>query len=327
MYDLNDSPYLDSWSPYRGKFTFLARFLLFLVIIYVANVVASIPSMIGALIVSAGDLVRLTEEAVKGNLAAEAIFDAVRSIAADSSLHPAVMALSKVGLAATVGGIVLYVRLVEGRTLRSVGFSLKPRHLFVNLAVGGAIGCAVPLLVYLISHLIGAVTTVGVWNNGWWLLLFLVGFVAQTLAEELLYRGYFLSVFLRPGGSPWLGILVISVFHVIPYIGVGMNAFGFINTALMGFLLTVLALRTGSIWLTTGLSAAWNLVVSCILGNSYLPTLLRLIPTVGHDLVSGGTAGMECGLLMTLLLLIGLILALFLPSWRKTRTPSDIFMR
>ncbi len=325
MYDINQSPLMTHWEPYRGKFTFLPRFLLLLVVVYGANLLSGIFVKIANTIVNLPEIIDLMAEANAGTLAENAFTEQLMNLLNTSTLHPAAYAVSLIGQVFLVGGVVIYILFVERRSLRSVGIYFDKLHTPFTLLAGGVIGAALPLVAVAICRILDTVTIAPVWANGGWLVLFFVAFFVQAFAESFLYRGYFLSLFLRPGRSPWTGILLISLFHVLPQIGAGMNAFSFINAALTGLILTVLTVRTGSVWLSSSFVAMWNTITFSVFGGGQLPSVWRLWFVSGHDLVSGGPVGIDSGLVMTLLLLITLMLTLFLPSWKHTQVYRNEF--
>ncbi len=323
MYDLNDSPLYRTWTPYRGKFTFLVRFLLFIVVIYLSDMLAAVPASLTTILVSFREFSALFSSAMSGALTSAQFSEALTSLLMGATAHPIVVAMIFFGQGATAAGLILYVLFVERRPVRSIGLATRGRHILYTVLSGVGLGLLVPLIALGICYVTGAVTSEGVYANPVWLPLFVVALFVQAFADELLYRGYFLSVFMYPGRSPWFAIVLTSLFSVIPLIGSGTSAFGFINTAVFGLLLSVLTVRTGSVWLSSALSALRSMVLYCILGGSYLPTIWRVLPVTGHDLVSGGGYGLENSLAMTLVLVVGLMLALFIPSWKRSRSASD----
>ncbi len=320
MYDLNDSPYLSAWVPYRGKFTFLMRFLLLILFFYGSTLLASLPATIGSVIVGWEDIVSLTRAVSEGHLKTEELTEVYREIIQTTSTHPAVVALNLLGQAIVAAAVIMYTVFIDRRRTASIGLAGGIKQGSMLSAVGAGCGILAPLAAMGILVATDAIRITGVYNHGMWLILYLTAFFVQAFAEEVMYRGFFLSLFLRPGRSPWLGIIVITLFYVMPYFGTDINAYGFINAALMGLLLCIIALRTGSIWFSTAFSALWNtMVVSVFGGAAGVPTIWRLIPLADRDMTSGGGYGMEGGLVVTLLLLVLLITALFIPSWKRTR--------
>ncbi len=325
MYDLNDSPFITSWSPYRGKFTFLARFLIFILCIYASALVASVPAAIATLIVRWSDISSVFNAALSGQVEMGVFYESLSACLDHALSHPVIVGVNLISQVITAVGLVLYVHFVERRRLTSVGLCTGRMHVSMTLLAGAGLGVLLPLLAFLLCLALRSVTIVGVWGNGWWTLFFLVGFLMQAFSEELLYRGYFLSLFLQPGRSPWVAIAATTVFHVLPQIGPGMTLFGVVNTALMGLLLAVLAIRTGSVWLTTALSALWNVMMVSVFGASGLPAVWRVFSFAGNETINGGVAGFENGAVMTLVLLVALMLSLFIPSWKKSHTTKHIF--
>ncbi len=320
MYDINDTPYLSKWTPYRGKFTFLVRFLLLIAFFYGANMLASVPATFASFFtISWKDYFAIVEAGQNGSMTWEAMWEALTALANTAASHPLSIFFNMIGQGSLFAGILLFVTLIERRRAASIGVSGGVKHGILTGLAGAGIGIVAPLAIFGICFWRGSVQVVGVYNNGLWLPLFAVALLINALAEEILYRGFFLSLFMRPGRSPWPGIAVVSLFSVIPYVGLGLNVFVLLNAALMGLLLCILTIRTGSIWLSASLSAMWNFMMFCIFGDVYgIPTIWRLLPVGESTLISGGTNGITAGLVATLVLLVILVLALFIPSWKKS---------
>ncbi len=140
--------------------------------------------------------------------------------------------------------------------------------------------------------------------------------------EELVFRGYPLQLFSEIGG-PWLGAWVTGVTFGLAHSGnPGANLLGFFNTAFNGVLLGWIVIRSGSLWLTCGYHAGWNLAASSLLGmrdsGQISPGSLFSTTLTGPNWLSGGAYGFEAsvvtGLAETLVLGMILTLASRLPS-------------
>ena len=115
--------------------------------------------------------------------------------------------------ALTIAVCLVYCRVIEKRSIRSVGFT---RHGFAKeYALGFLIGAGLLAAAFAISALTGSVKLTG-FNTAvafpkllGMLILFLLGYMIQGMAEEVLCRGYFMLSFARK--SPvWAAILISS---------------------------------------------------------------------------------------------------------------------
>jgi hypothetical protein len=127
------------------------------------------------------------------------------------------------------------------------------------------------------------------------------------LSEELLLRGYLFQTLLR-GIGPLLTLFLTSVAFALFHISNdNWTLLGLTNIFLVGVLLGLLYLRSGSLWLPIGLHAGWNLAmvlfhvpVSGFQVSFSTPFLTTL---TGHRLITGGAFGLEGGAVVSILLL------------------------
>jgi membrane protease YdiL (CAAX protease family) len=148
--------------------------------------------------------------------------------------------------------------------------------------------------------------------------LLLVCFAVQSSVEELLFRGWMLSVM-----SSRMGVVVavaissatFTLLHYDPgaaWVFVG-------NVFLFGVFACCWSLRTGNIWSVMGWHAGWNWILATgfelrVTGlDAHEPALLvKLIPK-GPDMFTGGAEGPEGSLLCTLVLAT----AIGVLAWRR----------
>ncbi len=324
MYDLNDSPLYRVWCPYRGKFTFLARFLLLIALIYGANLLASVPIYIGLIFLSNGGFLSLGERFMTGVISSEEYIEGMEALLTQFSLHPLTVALSMFGQLFFIVAILVYALVIERRTTSSISLGGGVKRIALSFVVGVGIGTALFSLGVGIITLTGGAGVIGAYGKAGWIVLFFFALLCYIGGSELLYRGFFLNLFIRPGRSPWLGMILTSLFSAFASYYAGLTACGIINLVLINLMMAVLTVRTGSLWLGFGIRFAWTFVGACIFGSAVdgiggMPTVWALALSAGRELTHGGTAGLDNGLVMTLILLVALTLALFLPSWKKTR--------
>jgi membrane protease YdiL (CAAX protease family) len=131
----------------------------------------------------------------------------------------------------------------------------------------------------------------------------LLFFLIQGPSEEVVFRGYLLPV-LGARGNLTLGIVVSSALFSLSHI---LNPhFGFLpifNIALAGVLFALYALVEEGLWGAFGLHSAWNWVQGNLLGMPvsgfiFGPSVFTLRVT-GPDWLTGGTFGLEGGLVVT----------------------------
>ncbi len=218
-------------------------------------------------------------------------------------------------------GAVAYCRWIEKRSLLSMGFT-RGRTLSKYLA-GYGVGVLMIVAAYLIALAFGSVRFEGLAAQIPWLMLFLlfVGFLIQGMSEEVMVRGY-LMVSLANRVSITAAVLISSmIFAAMHLFNSGITVLSVVNLFLFGIFAAVIFLRTDNIWLIAGFHSAWNFVQGNVLGVlvSGLNTNVSLFNSSvvpGKEIISGGSFGLEGGLVTTFVYLIGIVLVLFLRSRR-----------
>jgi membrane protease YdiL (CAAX protease family) len=126
-------------------------------------------------------------------------------------------------------------------------------------------------------------------------------FVLPAAAEEALFRGYPLQVMARAWGGPWALVISGVAFGLLHGRNPEVGAFGLLNILGAGVFLGAIQLRTGSLWLASGVHLGWNwahgfladLPVSGldVVDNPALAPVLD-----GPEWITGGAFGPEAGL-------------------------------
>ncbi len=147
-------------------------------------------------------------------------------------------------------------------------------------------------------------------------LIVLPGWIVQGAAEEVLFRGFLFQIL----GIRWgvrVAILISALLFAFMHVfNQNIDILPFINLFLFGVFACVYGLREGSLWGIFALHSAWNWAQSSFFGMevSGLPvrlgTLINLTET-GPDWLTGGAFGPEGGVAVTLVLLVGIALILF----------------
>lgn len=213
----------------------------------------------------------------------------------------------------------LYCRLIEHRSLRTLGFTKQ--HCLKDYLVGliiaiGMMGCAV-----LIATLSGALHFEGFTFQGsiGMLILFILGWMIQGLSEEVMFRGYFL-VSLGAKHNAWIAVLVSSIVFSMAHLGNdGVTVLSIGNLMLYGAFAAIYFLRTDSIWGIAALHSFWNCAQGNLFGQKVSgivldTSLFTFSQNEGYDWLHGGSFGLEGGVATTLVLLIGIAILLLLPQ-------------
>jgi membrane protease YdiL (CAAX protease family) len=226
----------------------------------------------------------------------------------------------------SVTGLVLlaWVRYVERRPLATIGLTAgrQWRKFFSGLGVGLATSSLVVAAIwasggYVVGEYLRAIgSPVAMLKIG---ILFL-GFVVQSSVEEILFRGWLMSVIARKLNVTLAVLLTSAVFmllHYSPHQAWDLM----LGTFLFSIFACAWALRSGNIWGVMGWHAAWNWWIAVafelpITGiETHLPALLVQLTPRGAVAWTGGAEGPEGSFLCTLFFAVasGLLL------WRRRR--------
>lgn len=214
-----------------------------------------------------------------------------------------------------IGIIFLFCRFLQKRKLRTLGFIRK--DMFREYGMGMLLGFVFFSACVLISALTGGLRITGIspeFSIGIFV-MYLLGYMVQGMAEEVLCRGYFLGSYARRY-PVWAAVLANSLlFACLHLANSGITVLAFINLTLFGIFASLYFVRRGSIWGIGAFHSIWNLVqgnfygiqVSGMpLGNSLFTTKV----TEGRTLLNGGSFGMEGSLVCTAVYVIGIVVLL-----------------
>lgn len=206
---------------------------------------------------------------------------------------------------------------IQKRKMESIGFIKK--RAYNEYIRGIIIGFIMITTVFVFSWLCGALKFVSFNSslNVLTLLVALVGFFIQGMAEEVLCRGLILTSIARKN-SVLAGIIVNSVIFSLMHISNdGFNIIATLNIAAFGVFMSLYMLRSGNIWGASAIHTIWNFMLGCVLGlpvsGVTLPSVFTFEKTSLH-ILNGGEFGPEGGLIVTALL--GVAIALFIVKFK-----------
>lgn len=231
-------------------------------------------------------------------------------------------ALTVISLFSTLGMIVItlvFLRFVFRRKLSTAGFT---RPVLGEYLAGLLAGFVLFALAVGIAAATGSLRLDGLspsFAPGLFLLLFL-GFLIQGMSEELLCRGYFMLSVARKG-SVAAGILANSVaFACLHLLNSGIRPLAMVNLILFGLFASLYYLWRGNIWGVAALHSMWNFTQGNIFGilvsgGSFGTSLFTSTSLPSGTLWNGGAFGLEGGLAVTAVLVLGILFVL----WRNLR--------
>ncbi len=221
-------------------------------------------------------------------------------------------------LFATIGMtvvVILFCRLIQKRKPDTLGFikSGMGKEYLTGLVVGFVMFSSAVL----ICVAAGAIKIEGFSETFSILMffLFLLGFMLQGMAEEVICRGY-VMVSIARRYSMWTAVISNAViFAALHLLNNGISVPAFINLVLFGIFASLYFVKKGNIWGVAAVHSVWNLVQGNFWGLrvSGMVTecsVLRSTMVEGRELLNGGAFGPEGGLGVSVVLLVGICVLL-----------------
>ena len=216
----------------------------------------------------------------------------------------------------TIIGIIftlVYVKFLERRPFKSMGFVKKGfiKQYFSGFFIG-ILMITVPVVI------LGQFNGNIVFNediNYKILTVYLFGFLVQGASEEIMVRGYLLTSLAKTTKTFW-AILISSIgFAVLHLLNPGLTILALSNLTLFGIFAALLFLRTKNIWAICGLHSSWNFFQGNVFGievsGQSLTTGMFSVTSSAPDFLTGGSFGLEGGLIVTIMLIVSSVIVLF----------------
>ena len=210
----------------------------------------------------------------------------------------------------------LVMRIFERAHLTQIGLGwsgASVRNLLVGLAGGTGAACMV-LALPVVFHLAEFQAVPGA-DPRLRTVLFVGGvLIFGALGEEMLFRGYAFQVLVAHVGR-YATVLPFGIlFGLAHHDNLNASTLSLVNTSAWGILLGYAFLRSGDLWLPTGLHLGWNWALP-LFGVNLSGFTMKVTGYALHwrigALWSGGDYGPEGGLLTT-----GIVVLLFLFLWK-----------
>lgn len=219
----------------------------------------------------------------------------------------------------------LFCKLIQKRKMSTLGFVKK--GILKEYGLGLIIGFVIFSLAVLFCVVTGSLELSGISGTFAILpfILFFAGYMIQGMAEEVLCRGY-LMVSIGRRYPMWIAVLLNSLFFAALHLGnAGMSVLAFINLTLFGIFASVYFIKRGSIWGIGAIHSIWNFVQGNfygikVSGMETSCTVFESLVVENKTLINGGDFGLEGGLAVTLVLVIGTVILLLSPAKYKAET-------
>lgn len=211
--------------------------------------------------------------------------------------------------------VCLYCKLIEKRKMTTLGFVKE------NMFKEYGKGCLAGFVMFSVAVLICVVTgslklQISSTFSASLFVLFVLGFMVQGMAEEVMCRGYLMVSIARRSSVIVAIICNAVVFAVLHLSNSGVSILAVVNLFLFGVFASLYFIRTGNIWGVAALHSIWNLVQGNVYGirvsgMSLSCSVLEADSLESGTLWNGGAFGLEGGLAVTIVLLAGCALLLF----------------
>jgi hypothetical protein len=220
----------------------------------------------------------------------------------------------------------LVMRIFERAHLTQIGLGwsgASVRNLLVGLAGGTGAACMV-LALPVVFHLAEFQAVPGA-DPRLRTVLFVGGvLIFGALGEEMLFRGYAFQVLVAHVGR-YATVLPFGIlFGLAHHDNLNASTLSLVNTSAWGILLGYAFLRSGDLWLPTGLHLGWNWALP-LFGVNLSGFTMKVTGYALHwrigALWSGGDYGPEGGLLTT-----GIVVLLFLFLWKAPVRRQHAFL-
>ena len=150
--------------------------------------------------------------------------------------------------------------------------------------------------------------------------LFLLAFVCVGVAEEMLTRGYVMSVLRQTKSVPVILLVSSVLFSLMHAFNDGFGLLPFVNIVLTGLLLAYMFFKSGSIWMPIGYHIMWNYAQGNVFGFHVSGFEVQgLINTqyAQENVINGGPFGFEGGVAATAVILLSFLFVRW--YYRKSR--------
>jgi len=212
---------------------------------------------------------------------------------------------------------------IDRRPLTSLGFIGE--HAVRDLSIGIALGSSMMAICV-------AILTASHWAI--WLPMFRISFgvvslgalsmIANTVTQEVLVRGYVQQTFDLELGTRTAVLLSAGVFTLL-HAGVIRTMIPALNLFAAGILLGVAYAVTRNLWLPIGLHFAWNFLQGPILGllvtGQNVSTGQPMLQVNGPAIFTGGSFGIEGGLLALIVTVAGVAVVYAITRWMTADSP------
>lgn len=225
------------------------------------------------------------------------------------------------GYVAALISLLLLWKFLNKKKILDLGFGLFLINIIFGLLLG-AISIAIIFFILLFTDNIELINTLSNPNFSTYSITYLIFFILVGLFEELVFRGYIMST-LADRGRRKVTIYMVSalIFGIAHLANQNVTLLGIFNIFLVGILFAYMYDKTQSLWTPIGYHITWNYFQGNVFGFPVSGTTPYGVYTIdvssGNDLLTGGSFGLEGGLLATLMIIFGFICTYLFSGKRK----------
>ncbi|MEG0295345.1 MAG: CPBP family intramembrane glutamic endopeptidase [Clostridium sp.] len=229
-------------------------------------------------------------------------------ITGNSLMNAVAMILSNI---ATIAAVILMWKVFQKKRVSDMGLiNIKKgaKELLIGLLIGAVTITiiAASLIAFGDVELVNSITNPSISSS---LLFGLIGFIFVGFGEEMLARGFCMSV-MKQTKNKWLVLFVPAIiFSALHLANPGIAPLALINLFLAGVVFAYMFMKTKNLWMPIGFHITWNYFQGNIWGfqvSGNVTDGLYQIKTVSNNIINGGEFGPEGGLVVTVVLLITL---------------------
>ncbi|MDU1846292.1 MAG: type II CAAX endopeptidase family protein [Niallia nealsonii] len=213
-----------------------------------------------------------------------------------------------------VGGITILFLLwkfVNKKRISEMGFKRFSPDFITGLGLG-AVSIVFIFFILLFTQNIEMANSFASPDFSAYTLSYLLFFILVGFSEELTFRGYIMTTLADNGNSKTVVYIVSSlIFGVAHLLNPNVAVLGIINIFLVGLLFAYMYDKTKSLWMPIGYHITWNYFQGNVFGFPVSGTtphgLYGIDVSMGNNWLTGGSFGLEGGLLATLMIVLGFV--------------------
>lgn len=228
--------------------------------------------------------------------------------------------------AGTLGGIV--AALIAYRIVhRKNSNDIKVQGPLFDMVYGLLLGAGAMTVAFFLLQMTNQITLVNTLSSpqfSYYTFAFAVIFILTGFFEEIFFRGYVMQILIERRNKRWLVYMISAVIFGFAHLtNPDVSIIGIINIILVGFLFAYMFEKTKSLMLPIGFHITWNFFQGSVYGFEVsgidTHSLYQTNDAGGNDLITGGTFGIEGGLMATLLIVITFFFTYFYTKKRQAQ--------